>query len=87
MTIEQSIKKEFQTIAKCKQSISLEQVKKRKQETRRKIELGGLVIKSGLDTYEKNIILGGLMYLFELLKDDNLFQSTLRSKGNYYLSY
>jgi hypothetical protein len=47
-TYEQIIKQQ-QQVARCEKSIALEKLQKRRADTRRKIELGGLVIKSGMD--------------------------------------
>lgn len=71
MTILEQIKKEKQAIARFEKSLSLEKIKKRKADTRRKIEFGGLIIKSGLDQYNKFIILGALKHSLELIKKDS----------------
>ena len=42
-------------------NLALEKIKKRKVDTRRKIELGGLAIKTGMDQYPKDVILGVLV--------------------------
>lgn len=41
-------------------------VQMRKQRTRRLIELGGLVSKAGLDSWNANTLLGGLLFLKEM---------------------
>ncbi len=43
---------------------------KRKQDTRNKIELGGLVIKAGLNEYPKSIILGILIEAINKISED-----------------
>ncbi|MGL6028176.1 MAG: conjugal transfer protein TraD, partial [Legionella sp.] len=45
------IKKEKQIIIRCEKSLALEKIKKRRADTRNKIEFGGLVIKSSMNTY------------------------------------
>ncbi|MFJ1269634.1 conjugal transfer protein TraD [Legionella lytica] len=66
----EQIEKEQQIIARCEKSLALEKLKKRRAETRYKIELGGLIIKSGMHTHHKSVILGALGYIYELLKND-----------------
>ncbi|MDX1838844.1 conjugal transfer protein TraD [Legionella taurinensis] len=68
MTTKTKIQKQQQLIAHCEKSLALEKLKKRRADTRRKIELGGLVIKSGMDVYTKSIILGVLNYSFQKIK-------------------
>lgn len=75
------IEKEKQIIARCENSLSLEKIKKRRQDTRRKIELGGLIIKSGISDQNKSVILGGLVYIFEKIKKDQNFLSSLELIG------
>jgi len=84
MTTLKQIEKEQQTLARCKQSLALEQLKKRKADTRSKIELGGLVVKSGLDCFGKAVVLGILIYSSELIEKDiaylKLFENIGQSK-------
>lgn len=68
MTMLKQIEKEKQNLARCEKSLALEKLKKRKADTRRKIELGGLVVKSGMDGYSKAIIFGALDYANSLIK-------------------
>lgn len=79
MTMLKQIDKEKQNLARCEKSLALEKLKKRKADTRRKIEFGGLVIKSSMDVYSKAVILGGLIHLIQLIAlDENhlkLFES------------
>ncbi|HAT7006127.1 TPA: conjugal transfer protein TraD [Legionella pneumophila] len=70
MTMLDQIEKERQLIARCEKNLAMEKLKKRKADTQRKIELGGLVIKSKFDTYDKLIILGALIYALELISQD-----------------
>lgn len=68
-----------QLISKLERNLQLEKLKKRKAETRKKIELGGLVIKSGMHAYSKDIILGALAHALQSIEDDvshlKLFES------------
>ena len=82
MTTKNEIKKQKQLIALCEKTISLEKVRKRRADTRRKIELGGLVIKSGIDGFNKSIILGALAYSLQLIDQDITNKSLFENKGN-----
>lgn len=76
------ITKQKQQIARCEQSLALEKIKKRRADTRRKIELGGLVIKSGLDGYNKSIALGALSHALQLMQCDAAYLTLFESIGN-----
>ena len=75
------IKKQKQFIARQEQSLSLSKLKKRRAETRRKIQLGGLIVKSGLDGFDKATILGGLNHLVKLLEQDEAQQNLFKNHG------
>lgn len=83
MTMLKQIEKGKQNIARCEKSLALEKLKKRKADTRHKIELGGLVIKTGLSIFNKSIILGALAHVFELMIHDASLVSSFEVKGNY----
>lgn len=71
MSTKTEIQKQQQLIARCEKSLALEKLKKRRADTRRKIELGGLVIKSGMDGFNKAVILGALINAQDnILKND-----------------
>lgn len=76
------IEKEKQTIARCKKSLAIEKLKKRKADTRSKIELGGLVIKSAMNTYDKVIILGALAHVFQLINQNKDYLKLFQSLGD-----
>ena len=82
MGIREKIENEKHTIARCEKSQALEKLKKRKADTRRKIELGGLVIKSTLDTYSKAIIMGALKHSQQLIKSNNHYLKIFELTGN-----
>ena len=82
MTTLEQIGKEKQLIARCEKSLSLEKLKNRKADTRRKIEFGGLVIKSSTDAYNKAVIFGGLVHLVQLIAQDENQQKLIESIGN-----
>ncbi|KTD20135.1 conjugal transfer protein TraD [Legionella londiniensis] len=81
MTILKQIEKERQLLVRCEKSLALEKLKKRKADTRHKIELGGLVIKSRMEQYNKATILGALDFVFNLIKKDNSYQMLFESIG------
>ncbi|HAT3891403.1 conjugal transfer protein TraD [Legionella pneumophila serogroup 1] len=81
MAMLEEIEKEKQLIARCEKSLALEILKRRKADTRSKIELGGLIIKSGLNIFNKSVILGGLDYIFEMANNDTSYLSFFESRG------
>lgn len=85
MAMLEEIIKEQQMLARTEQSLALEQLKKRKADTRHKIELGGLVIKSTLNTYNKAIILGALKHAQQLIETDEQYLKTFESIGDSFL--
>ena len=82
MTTHNQIVKQKQCVARCEKSLALEKLKKRRADTRRKIEFGGLVIKSGMDGFNKSVILGALDYLSELLRQDETSMAMFEARGN-----
>lgn len=86
MAMFEQIEKEKQLLARCEKSLLLEKVKKRKADTRHKIELGGLVIKSGMSIHQKTIILGGLVYISELIRNNQNLISSLKLLGEEFYS-
>lgn len=80
-TIEQEIKAKKQKIARGEQSLALEKLKKRRADTRNKIQLGGLVIKSEMSIYDKEIILGALIHAFKMINDDEDYKTLFSSIG------
>lgn len=75
------ILKQQQLLARSEKILAFEKIKKRRADTRRKIELGGLVIKSGIDGFSKLIILGALDYSLQLLSEDENYKKLFESKG------
>lgn len=82
MSHHKQIVKEKQFIARCEKSLALEKLKKRRSDTRRKIELGGLVIKVGMDGFNKSIILGALDYALRLMTQDISYKNLFEAKGD-----
>ncbi|NSL19595.1 conjugal transfer protein TraD [Tatlockia micdadei] len=84
MDIFDEIKTQKQTIARCEKNLALERLKKRRADTRRKIELGGLVVKAGMAEYNKAIILGALVYGAEAIQNNSHYKILFNSIGNKY---
>ncbi|HAT1720514.1 TPA: conjugal transfer protein TraD [Legionella pneumophila] len=82
MAKHKQIEKEKQLIARCEKSLALEKLKKRKADTRRKIELGGLVIKSQMNMYSPSIILGALCYAVQLMDKNNSYKCLFGELGS-----
>ena len=82
MTTLDKIEKEKQFIARSENSLALEKIKKRKADTRRKIELGGLVIKAGMDGFNKSVILGALDHVMQLIGQDEGYLNLLEARGS-----
>lgn len=82
MTTREQIIKQTQLVARCEKSLALEKLKKRKADTRRKIELGGLVVKAGMAIYDKSILLGALEYTGDLIEQDSNYKSLFKSIGD-----
>tara|TARA_R110002110_G_scaffold209215_1_gene421598 strand:- start:5260 stop:5556 length:297 start_codon:yes stop_codon:yes gene_type:complete len=71
--IVKQLKRESQKLARLERSLMSERERSRKQDTRNKIQLGGLVIKAGVHKYSKAEILGLLIEAKELLNDNTKF--------------
>lgn len=77
------IQKIQQQIHRLERNLALEKIKKRKADTRRKIELGGLVIKAGMDHFPKSVILGALMDAFANIKQDESYKKRYQQNGEF----
>ncbi|HHW4979452.1 TPA: conjugal transfer protein TraD [Legionella anisa] len=82
MTLNKKIIKQEQLITRFKNSVASINLKKRRADTRRKIEFGGLIIKSGIDGYNKSIILGALDYSLRLIEQDATYQNLFETRGD-----
>ncbi|MDF1684871.1 MAG: conjugal transfer protein TraD [Legionellaceae bacterium] len=82
MELNNQIKKQEQRIARVESSLALEKLKKRRADTRRKIELGGLVVKSGIDGFNKSVILGALMHALQSIEKEESYQKIFESIGD-----
>ena len=81
MSIQEQLKAAEQHLAKLERAKAIQAIKKRKLDTRRKIELGGLVIKSHLNQYSKDIILGALIDAVDQLSDNPELKRLWQIKG------
>lgn len=82
MPINKAIKTEQQKIARLERSLAFEKDKKRRADTRRKIELGGLVVKSAMDSWSKSIVLGALTHAMQLIEQDKNYLTVFESIGD-----
>ena len=76
-----AILKKSQSIARLEKNLSLQKLKARKADTRRKIEFGGLVIKAGMDKHSKAVILGALIDALDNLENDKHYKKLCKMKG------
>lgn len=81
MSTQNQLKAAEQRLAKLERTKAMQAIKKRKMDTRRKIELGGLVIKSHLSQYPKDVILGALIDAMDQLSDNPELKRLWQIKG------
>jgi hypothetical protein len=81
MALHDEINQQKQLIARCEKSLALERIKQRRADTRRKIEYGGLIIKSGIYAYNKAVILGALAYALKQIEQDDQYIKIFESMG------
>ncbi|KTD47880.1 protein TraD [Legionella quinlivanii] len=81
MDITKQIAKQKQIICREEKSLMIDKIKQRRAETRRKIELGGVVIKSGMGDFNKSVILGSLNYAYEILISEAVYKELFEIKG------
>ena len=75
------IKKEQAKLNRLHLLSAKQKLQERRLDTRKKIELGGLVIKAGLQDLPKDILLGGLLDLVEKLNAEPALETLLQAKG------
>lgn len=81
MNTQELINTKQQELHKLERKLTAMKLKERKLKTRRKIELGGLVIKSKMYSFPKAVILGALIDAFENLNRDTAIKMLFQSKG------
>lgn len=82
MQTQSKIKFEEAKLNSLKLLQSKKQFQERRQDTRKKIELGGLVIKAKLDHLPKDILLGAFVYISEQIELDPKFEILFEQKGS-----
>lgn len=82
METQKKINKKTQTINRLERQLIIEKIKERKKQTRRKIELGGLIIKAEMDKFSKDIILGALINARKEIEKDSNVKSLFQSIGH-----
>lgn len=75
------IKNQNQLVARLERQLAFLKIKERKRDTRKKIELGGLVIKANMHGYTKAVILGALIDALEQLENNAGTEALFQSKG------
>ena len=83
MDMREQILKQKQSLARSENTLAIEKLKQRRADTRRKIELGGLVVKAGMDGYNKSVILGAGTHVMELIKNDETYVMVFESVGDH----
>ena len=81
MSTQDQLKTAEQRLARLERTKAMQAIKRRKMDTRRKIELGGLVIKSRLNQYPKDVILGALIDAMDQLSDNPELKRLWQIKG------
>ena len=81
MQTNKQIKQKEQMVARLERKLALQKIKQRKAETRRKIELGGLVAKANMDRYPKDVILGALIHAKQQMEKESGAKILYRSIG------
>lgn len=81
MPTSEQIDRKKQEVARLERHLTLEKIKRRKADTRRKIELGGLVIKAGMHDFPKDVILGALIGLREEIESNDTSRDLYGYKG------
>lgn len=82
MQTQSKIKFEEAKLNRLKLLQSKQQFQERRQDTRKKIELGGLVIKAKIDHLPKDILLGAFVYISEQLELDSKLEILFEQKGS-----
>lgn len=82
METQHKIKFEETRLNRLKLLQSKQQFQERRRDTRKKIELGGLVIKAKIDHLPKDILLGALVHVAEQLEFDQNLEVLFQKKGS-----
>lgn len=82
METQRKIKFEETKLNRLKLLQSKQQFQERRQATRKKIELGGLVIKAKIDHLPKDILLGAFVHISEQLELNSDLEVLFQQKGS-----
>ncbi len=82
MSSGKELKKAEQLYNRAALKLSRERERIRKNDIHNKIQLGGLVIKSGMDKYSKSVILGALIDAVNNIKNDPDYERIYKMKGD-----
>lgn len=82
METQRKIKFEEARLNRLKLLQSKQQFQERRQATRKKIELGGLVIKAKIDHLPKDILLGAFVHIAEQLELNSDLEVLFQQKGS-----
>lgn len=81
MDITKQITRQKQIIHRDQKLLAVEKLRKRRADTKRKIELGGLIIKSGLGSFDKAILLGAFDYIQKAIVDSSEQRELFQQQG------
>lgn len=81
MDTQHKIKKEQSKLNRLESSLAKQKLKDRSSRTRQLIESGGLVNKAKLDHLPKDILLGALVHIRELLENEPEHEDLFQAKG------
>ena len=76
------VDKTQQKINRLQLDLSRERMKKRKQDTRTKIQLGGLVIKASMHNHPKDVLLGALIYCRKEMQSNPALNAEFKALGS-----
>lgn len=82
METQRRIKFEEEKLNRLKLLQSKQQFQERRQDTRKKIELGGLVIKAKIDHLPKDVLLGAFVHISEQIELDPKLELLFEKKGS-----
>ena len=81
MDTQHKIKKEQSKLNRLESSLAKQKLKDRSSRARKLIESGGLVNKAKLDHLPKDILLGALVHIRELLENEPAHEDLFQAKG------
>ena len=85
MSTQTKLKQHTEHLEQLEKQLAAQKLKQRKADTRRKIELGGLVIKAKMAGFAKDIILGALIDAKVRIEQEPETKRLFQSKGHHAL--